>query len=324
MSFRKQPLELAYLEVLLRRALAEENVKRDWQMRHAQLQAGYIGERRVDNEWREVNVPGQLLHDFTCRNAFGNSHQMDTIFVCKHFVLVLEIKNVSGRIDFDDARRQFLRTREDGRVESFNNPIDQVKRHRDLLVEASLDWPFYVPVEAFVVIANPSTVIGRLSNEVPVFNVSGLRTKVQELVKKHASISLNVRTVRSYLEAMYEPIDRHFTCNHPIQTGVLCVQCGEVMQHGLKGFICQHCGSRDVEDTALRQAMSDYRVLYGDRISNREFREFVGVESIRTATKMLNRIIPEKIGKNKGTLYIIPTTFKTTGANKTVSKTIMF
>lgn len=193
-----RPSHMLIYEVLQRRAIVNENVRQELQTRHLTLNAGYAGERRVDHEWREINVPGQLLHDFTCRNVVGNTHQIDTIFICKHFILVLEIKNVSGRIDFDDKRRQFLRTREDGTIESFNNPIDQVKRHRDLLVEASLDWPFYVPIEAFIVIANPSTVIGRVSSEVQVFNVSGLRTKVAELVKKHASVQLNVKVCEAY------------------------------------------------------------------------------------------------------------------------------
>ncbi|MER1998375.1 MAG: nuclease-related domain-containing protein, partial [Lysinibacillus sp.] len=142
---RKAPAEMELYEVLLRRAIINEQVRRELQTKYIQLRTGFAGERRVDREWREVNTPGILLHDFTCRNDFGHTHQIDTIFVCKHFILVVEVKNVSGRIDFDDTRRQFLRTREDGKVESFMNPVDQVKRHRDLLVNESLGWPEYVP-----------------------------------------------------------------------------------------------------------------------------------------------------------------------------------
>ena len=104
---RSTPTNLAYYEVLLRRAICDERSMRELQTKYYNLRSGYAGERRVDNEWREVNVPGIVLHDFTCRNEFGNSHQMDTLFICKHFVLVVEVKNISGRIDFDDQRRQF-------------------------------------------------------------------------------------------------------------------------------------------------------------------------------------------------------------------------
>ena len=305
--FRSTPSMLAFYEVLIRRAIVDERTKQELHTKYFQLRAGYAGERRVDNEWREVNVPGILLHDFTCRNTFGNTHQIDTIFVCKHFVLVVEIKNVSGRIDFDDARRQFLRTRDDGKVESFMNPIDQVKRHRDLLESTSLNWPEYIPVEACVVIANPSTVIGRISSELPVFNVSGLRTKVQDLVKKYAHINVNPKTVKSYLESMYEPIElKRPELNFPIQKGVLCLTCNKVMYHHSKGFVCSECGMRDTGGLALRQTMHDYRVLNGDRIRNSEFREFVQVISPSTANEMLKKLFPLREGANKNRTYIIP------------------
>ena len=304
---RKAPLELALYEVLLRRAVIDERVRRNLQEKYIRLRTGFAGERRVDREWKEVNVPRILLHDFTCRNEFGHTHQIDTIFICKHFILVVEVKNVSGRIDFDDARRQFLRTREDGKVESFMNPIDQVKRHRELLINESLAWPEYIPVEAAVVIANPSTVIGRLSAEVPVFNVSGLRTKVHELMQKYTSIQVNPRMVKGYLEQLYVPIERiPKDLSYPIQKGVLCLACSEVMQHTNKGFVCSGCGVRDREGIALRQTLHDYRVLYGEVIGNREFREFCGVMSIRTANHILKSLLNQRIGKNKGSKYIIP------------------
>ena len=306
---RKAPVEMAFYEALLRRAVVDERVQHDMQAKYMQLRTGFAGERRVDREWREVNVPGLLLHDFTCRNEFGHTHQIDTIFVCKHFILVVEVKNVSGRIDFDDARCQFLRTREDGKVESFMNPVDQVKRHRELLVNESLAWSEYVPVEAAVVIANPSTVIGRLSTEVPVFNVSGLRTKVQELVKKYAAVQVNPRVVKGYLEALYEPIERTRTradLPYSLRQGVLCLSCGKVMHHGFKGFVCVNCGTRDRDGAALRMAMHDFRVLYGDHISNREFREFCGVGSWRTANEMLKKLFSNFTGEKKSRKYIIP------------------
>lgn len=304
---RKAPAEMELYEVLLRRAVVDERIRHDLQTKYMQLRTGFAGERRVDREWREVNVSGILLHDFMCRNEFGHTHQMDTVFVCKHFVLVVEVKNIAGRIDFDDARRQFLRTREDGKVESFMNPIDQVKRHRDLLVNESLGWSEYVPVEAAVVIANPSTVIGRLSAEVPVFNVSGLRTKVQELVRKHAAIQVNPRVVKGYLEALYEPVVRaQGDLSYPIRRGVLCVDCGDVMHHGLKGFVCVGCGARDRDGAALRMAMHDFRVLYGNFIGNREFREFCGVGNWRTANEMLKKLFSNFTGEKRTRKYNIP------------------
>lgn len=75
---RNKPTQMLLYDVLLRRAIVEESVRREWETKFHALRTGYIGERRVDNEWREVNVQGTLLHDFTCRNRFGNTHQEDS------------------------------------------------------------------------------------------------------------------------------------------------------------------------------------------------------------------------------------------------------
>ena len=150
----------------------------DIQTKYRNLRVGYAGERRVDREWQEVKISSTLLHDFTCFNELGHTHQIDTIFICKHFVLVVEIKNIYGRIDFDNQRSQFIRTSADGQIEGFSNPVDQVLHQRELLEQHALSCPEYVSIEAAVIITNSSIVIGRVSNEVPIFNVSGLLTKI--------------------------------------------------------------------------------------------------------------------------------------------------
>ena len=307
---RKTPEQLAYYEVLLRRG---EKVDEGVRQKFFHLRAGLIGERRVDREWKELKITHELYHDFTCVNEFGHTHQIDTLFVCKHFILVVEVKNVSGRIDFDDQRRQFIRTKEDGSLESFMNPVDQVKRHREILENEALSWPEHVPIEAVIVIANTSTIIGRVSSEVPIFNVSGLRSKVYELVKKYEHISFNIRTVRSYLEALYHPLKRQVNLlDVPIRKGVLCERCNDVMIHSgsVRSFICTKCGWRDRDMIALRNAMYDYRVLYSEGISNKAFRDFVGIENVSTANKTLKRLFEKSKGKTKGKVYIIPPNIK--------------
>lgn len=300
---RRTPDQLVYYDVLNRRGIG---VGEEVRARHSRLRAGLFGERLVDREWKELKLSHYLFHDFQTVNGVAHEYQMDTVFVCKHFVLVVEVKNVGGRIDFDDERHQFVRLREDGVLESFRNPVDQVKRHKELLEDWALDWPEYVPIEAAIVIANPNTVIGRVSAEVPIFNVSGLRSKVGQLVKKHEKMSINMRAVRDYLMAQYQPFAYEMKrLDVSVRAGVLCMNCGEVMMHGRYRFECVKCGWKDCDWSALRAAMHDYRVLYGDEISNRQFREFVGVGSASTANKMLKRLF-EKKNSTKGTVYCIP------------------
>ena len=303
---RQTSEQLQYLNVILKRLKSDIPSIRN---QYVKLRTGIMGERRVDREWKEVKLAGQLLHDFTCVNEFGHSHQIDTIFICKNFILVVEIKNISGRIDFDDRRRQFIRTREDGTIESFMNPVDQVKRHRDFIESIFIDWSDYVPVEAAIIIANPSTVIGRISEEVPIFNVSGLRTKISELVKKYNRNALNVSALRNQLESYYKPLKKWHRLNLdelPLKKGVLCCECKSAMYHSVSGFICYGCGWRDRHHEALREAMYDFSIMYSNEITSRAFREFIGITNPNTAYSCLKRLGLKQKGNTKGRIYIIP------------------
>ena len=49
-----------------------------------------------------------------------------------------------------------------------------------------------------------------------------------------------------------------------------------------------------------------FYLLFSDCITNQQFREFVGIESMQVASKILSRLGFEKIGDKRGRFYIIP------------------
>ena len=297
---------LNYYSVLLRRAIGEQKELEKLNSMYQTLSAGAIGEKRVLYSLKELDFPHLIINNFTSHNLAGNSVQIDIIFICKHFVFILEVKNITGRIDFDDKRRQFIRTQLDGRVESFMNPVDQVIRHKQMVENIFIGTPDFIPIEAAVVIANHSTVIGRISSEIPIFNVSGLRHVITELKKKYEHVSLNMRKVQQLLMSKY--IERPFvrpTFNVTIRAGVLCAECNEVMPHTARGFKCLRCAKYDEGDQCLRQALADYCVLYGKTISNRDFRRWVGVKDPSTARKIMKRLQLPMNGKYRGAHYLL-------------------
>lgn len=95
------------------------------------LQAGFAGEQIVDVKWLELDLPfpHYFLHDFQTMNDFGSTHQMDTIFLCPHFLLILEIKNITGKLSYDASFAQLTRTTADGMVEGMTDPFLQLERH---------------------------------------------------------------------------------------------------------------------------------------------------------------------------------------------------
>lgn len=95
---RSMPDKLSVLEALLRRLPPRDFQYEYFQDMYKRMKIGYEGELRVEREWKEIDIPGKyyLIHDFEAENEQGHSHQIDAIFLCQQFMLLVEIKNISG------------------------------------------------------------------------------------------------------------------------------------------------------------------------------------------------------------------------------------
>lgn len=226
-----------------------------------------------------------LLHDFyTTVNA--SSYQIDTIFLCRQFVLILEVKNIIGRVDFNEETHQFIRSREDGEVNGFRNPLDQVRRHQRLVRTIVGN----VPVEYAIVFANPKTIIGRIPRGEAIFHKSGLEFHIRKLLAQYKPrlSSEQLAHLKNGLLAKHMIYEPKITIDKKrVRRGVLCQRCEYrvKMQYRYGKFECPRCHWRSNE--ALQQAMEDYRLLIGDWITNEQFRSFVGIESTDAAKRLL-------------------------------------
>ena len=275
-------------------------------LRRAEI--GYRGELKVDRLWKELTVPTNalLLHSYETRNDIGNSHQMDTLFVCPYFIYILEIKNVTGYIWYEEEKHQFLRRKLTAEVESFQSPFDQVQRHSELIERVVERLGLSLPVHKSVVIAESSTVIGAVPSEFSIFHAIGLPSEVKKLFLKYNNFGLS----RSH----FELLGNHLLSLHkpkvyvprfevpPLRKGAVC-ECGRGMRYNYGKFLCS-CGMKSKEP--LYQGLHDYRVLFGEWISNREFREFFFIESQHSASKLLKRMDLKSKGTTKDRSYLIP------------------
>ncbi|WP_230199374.1 nuclease-related domain-containing protein [Bacillus ndiopicus] len=121
---RKIPDQLLYLETLLPRNSSDANLFEQYQ----RIKAGYTGECRVDREWNDIFLEQEhyLFHDYQITNQAKFTHQIDTVFICQSFVLLIEVKHIIGRLDFETHTHQFIRTKSDGTQNVYRNPIDQI------------------------------------------------------------------------------------------------------------------------------------------------------------------------------------------------------
>ncbi|WPK11838.1 nuclease-related domain-containing protein [Lysinibacillus louembei] len=291
---RQKSMKAAILEAAVRRGFIEfkEELNR--------VRYGIAGEHYVDRSWHDMqlNEPHFLLHDF--QTTF---HQIDTIFLCDKFLLVIEIKNIAGRIDFDETSHQFTRTLEDGSIQGFRNPLDQVRRHQRMLQQ---QFPTF-PIIYAVVLAHPKTIIGRMPPHEPVLHSSGLEFHVRKLLSSYTP-----QVTSKELHAMFHQLRQMQAIVKPqvnidkfkIRTGVLCEQCDAQMQFERGYFICLSCAIKD-DGTLLQQALHDYCLLVNEWITNEEFRRFVHIDSLYAARRLLKKFDFSFEGENRGRKYLI-------------------
>lgn len=266
---------------------------------------GYEGEKRVDRYWKEIAGEYVLFHNFEGMNDVGGSHQIDTIFLCPQFLLVLEIKNMTGNLTIDADKHQLLRIRKTGEIDSFLNPINQVMRHQQYMKRIVERLGIQLPVCSGIIMAHQSAVIGDMPNDVPIFHVSGLAMFIQKMYQQHPrSIApQHVELIGETLVTMHKPRDWTYPVEiGKVRKGALCGE-GHVMKYKSGKFVC-FCGEKGVQP--LYQGLHDYRLLISEWITNKDFRDFFMIDSSDKANKLLRKLNFYYEGTNKGRRYLIP------------------
>ncbi|MEK4230597.1 nuclease-related domain-containing protein [Solibacillus sp. FSL H8-0538] len=309
---RKKSIQHIYLQALLRRLYDLEHDYSTFQQQLMKFEAGLSGEQRVDRELLDFSIPGKhfLLQNVELLNHQTFPHQIDSILLTPNFLLILEIKNITGTLLFKPEFHEFTRVRLDGTAENFLNPFDQAYRHQLFLQQLLKQWNVHVPIKYVVVIANQNAVLDNSLKNYPIFHLSGLRLFINRLFQKYPQASLNSEMLEKVARRLLASVQRSAP-NRPvdasrIRKGVLCAHCDfkELMRYQYGSWCCTKCSVRNKR--AVRQAMHDYRLLISERITNKEFRDFVGIESIQIASKILMRLGFEKVGEKRGRYYIIP------------------
>ena len=289
---RDESFKINTLQASVRRGLIElrEQLYR--------TESGFVGERFVDQMWHDYQLTDAyyLLHNYCI-----DQHQIDTVFLCSRFILILEIKNIAGRIWFEEEKAQFLREREDGIIESFRNPIDQVKRHVRFMTNLVAGR---LPVLYAVVFSNPRTIIGQVPKSEAVFKVSGLESFLRSEISRYPVKMNNLDKFANWLAGKHQVRSQAMQIDvSRIMRGVICSSCTRIMkfQHGK--FVCLNCRRSGLED--FYTGLADYRYLISEWISNQELRQFFSVPSEDAARRLLKNLAFEFEGSFKDRKYRI-------------------
>ena len=285
----------------------------------ALYEAGYRGEQNLDYHLGFLGVNEfEIVHDVRISNGRGNYFQIDTLVLTAQFFVILEVKNMVGRFEFNDELKQMVRIW-NGEEVLMQNPLNQVRRQQTQLSDWLLDRGFpLMPIEQLIVFANPSTIVhsteaGRHTLSKVVY-AEGVVPRLEKLKSNYGKAksyldNVKLRKVAEQLKASHSPLltsilKLYHLKPSQLQKGVYCPSCRtpNMVRRGRSGnWHCQSCPI--TSKTAHVQALEDYYLLIKPTISSAELREFLGIESKMAAYNLLSKLDVKRTHKNRHCYY---------------------
>lgn len=311
---REIPLHLLKLQALIRRTPASHPQAPNIQEQLSKRMAGHKGEHSIDYPLSFLpDKPYFILHDLRLQTG-KHYFQMDSLVICKNFMIILEVKNIAGSLFFDHVFHQLIRTK-DNQEETFPDPVLQVRRHQMQLKQWLGKFGLqHIPIIPLVVISNPSATIRttpenkRLHQEVVRSEYLPTRMlQIQNQYKEEKLADKQIKSVIRLLQKHDQPLDkpildRFNLSQDEIQKGVHCTNCKHIpMQRIYGSWQCQRC-SRKHKDAYIF-ALFDYYLLIRTTITNAEARVFLQIESDDLAKRLLQSLHLPMTGENKRRVY---------------------
>lgn len=312
---RSRPLIIDGLEALIARLHVTHPKIPQLESSLYNYKKGYRGEKSID--YFLNLLPEKDFHIFHgLRLPLGKSFfQMDTLIVSPYFILILEVKHISGTLTFQVESNQMIRTYNDVE-EGMANPILQARRHEYQLKRFLQSYNFpKVPIESFVIISDAKTIIKSTNQSVykKVKQGANLPFLIENMGLRYPNQCLSLKDIKkmtrqlmkSHTVHIPDVLKKYSIDESEIITGVCCLNCGSLPMERFRGFwLCRQCGVKS--KTAHIPSIREFALLYGSNITNKRLRDFLHISSDSVAKRILTSSNLDFKGKTKDRVYIIP------------------
>jgi hypothetical protein len=313
---RTKPYALLCYEALFRSLLSHLRENKTLRDEFGIHQAGYRGEKNADYVLSTYPHKSAYIFQGIRLKAGPFNFQIDTLMVTSSFILILEIKNFKGEIEYNPKTHQIIQFDGDQK-KSQKNPILQAeaqKRHLTYWLQQSGFPP--IPIETLGVSVNPSSILTYRDESVSAMNfiqLDSLPTSLDNLYKTYTKNiydsgtiqKLNRKLLRNNTPHKPNFIKQFNIADRHLIKGISCIDCqSSPLQYKGRKWICHRCGKKDSK--AHEQKILDYFLLFDPTISNRVCREILQINSPKVARRLLYSLNLDISGKYYARKYHSP------------------
>ncbi|OLN22215.1 hypothetical protein BTO30_10730 [Domibacillus antri] len=311
-----KPIFLWQMDALLQRLPGCPKRKRI-ETERARTAAGLRGEQTIEYFAKEITGPSSLFHDIRLRLNYTSFFQIDCLILTPCFLVISESKNYIGKLSFETENKQTIQTFE-GHETVLPDPILQLRRQSRHLT----DWLHknnlpQMPVFSYVVLSHPSNRISITPSnrdyERRIIRSIEIPETIHSLFQKNKNPYLNEQQFQKASSLIakshipYEPdIFRRFNITaDDIQKGIFCPLCSHPgMVRHKRNWLCLSC--KHTSKSAHNDALRDYYLLFGKKVTNKEFARFISAPSLSVSYRILKSAHAKEEGGDRNRIYILP------------------
>ncbi|MBK3495471.1 NERD domain-containing protein [Viridibacillus sp. YIM B01967] len=227
-------------------------------------------------------------------NLFIESNiQIDILIITPHYIMIFEVKNIKGTIEFRQNPSQLVRTLNTGETHTFNSPESQLQEYVYQIQQLSQEIGFKIPVYGAIVFSFASSYIKEPTTKTKVLLRNEIRSFLREVkVSQRILSSEELGDLSRFLLVKHHDFNPYPLCKyydiHPsdLKSGVECPLCDVIgMKRVYRNWFCPNCGAQN--NVSHEQALRDYAILISSTITNKECRSFLNLADRNQAFRIL-------------------------------------
>lgn len=275
------------------------------------IKAGVRGELNVQHYLEEFKFPADsvLIHNFHSTIHSKWQIQIDYLLISRKGILLIEVKNIAGHIQFHIAPRQMVRTLDNGTVQAMDCPFTQLERNvmgleqlllrrKDVIIETLLIWANRSSRLSITEIPKPHNLIMMKSISLYLKTYfKGPDTLTSESVSALKTILLE-RTIKQRRISFCEQYQVHKT---ELLRGLYCRVCQNQLKKYIKSWVCPVC-KIDARPQLSQNILSLFDILGGELKVN-EIKDHIPELSLKQIRLILKKTGVKSRGNGRGVVY---------------------
>ncbi|CQR46209.1 Nuclease-related domain protein [Paraliobacillus sp. PM-2] len=308
----QKTVELMQLEMLLPRLMRRDPNFQQLDDLYGKVSSGYYGESTLDYYINVIDLDDAFIF-YGLRLPESDSYfQIDALLLTSKTCLIIEAKNFKGEISFNHAG-QMIRTLE-GTSEVFNDPLAQVYVQKRRL-QRYIKKLGFAPLEIhpIVTFTHQKVLLNLEAHDSKAIVVNPhLPRRMEQIFQKQQQHNYSTKALaalvthlkKNHTPKAYHVIDKYQISPLNIKKGIWCPACKEVMMERMHGnWVCPKCRKKD--QNAHLTALREYAILFHQKITNKEARTFLGVQSSSATKRILHHPKIKKVGKTRDCYYML-------------------